>query len=369
MIEVILAAPLLTVQDTGRVGRRHLGVPRCGMLDVPALQKANLLLGNPLDAAGLEITFAPVRLKALADHHIVLMGTDLQARLFDADNKAGQVLVPGFVHAWPAGHTLHLAAAPQGVGRACLAIAGGIDVPLVLGSRSTDLANRFGGLEGRALITGDTLPVGQPDAGTIPVRGVRQPVADGQLRVLPGPDYAELSAADRDTLWHTSWRVGAASNRMGLRLDGTPLTLVDAGSRLSYGVLPGQIQVPADGCPIVLAADAQTTGGYPCIGSVVSADLWQLAYLTPGAFIRFVEVDLPTAQYLRQHQAAHLQWLVQHLRGAADPLSSAQPRSAQPRPAQPLSAQPRSAQPRSAQPRSATPQPPAGGPRRTTGNV
>jgi len=319
MIEVILAAPMVTVQDTGRRGRRHLGVPRCGMLDEPALQQANLLLGNPMDAAGLEITFGPIKLKALTDHHIVLMGADMQATLSGPAGSASAgspdppalaaSLPPGFVHPWPAGHTLHLTAAAYGRGRACLAIAGGIDVPLVLGSRSTDLINRFGGLDGRALITGDQLPVGRSNALPVPAQGLRQPAADGQLRIVPGPDYHDLDERGQQTLLNTRWQITSSSNRMGLRLDGPRLNLPDAGSRLSYGVLPGQIQVPADGRPIVLAADAQTTGGYPCVASVIGADLWQLAYLTPGASLTFTEIDLPSAHRLQQQHATRLQWL------------------------------------------------------------
>ena len=335
MIEVLLSAPQLTVQDTGRRGQRHLGVPRCGMLDALALQKANLLLGNQADAAGLEITFGPVQLRAHTDLHIVLMGKDLLATLqrdgrsdgrsdgpSDGQNdglsdgkndgkkrSAGSFLTPGFVHFWPAGTTLRLRAAANGIGRSCLAVAGGIDVPMVLGSRSTDLANRFGGLHGRALVTGDRLPVGSATVWPVPLQGLRQSAADGQLRILPGPDYPQLDEAARDMLLTTPWRVTQSSNRMGLRLEGPQLDVIQTGPRLSFGVLPGQIQVPADGQPIILAADAQTTGGYPCIASVISADLWQLAYLTPGARITFSEVDIALAQRYHQQQVTYLQSL------------------------------------------------------------
>lgn len=311
MIEVLLAAPQLTVQDTGRLGRRHLGVPLCGMLDSLTLQKANLLLGNPVNAAGLEITFGPVQLRAATDMHIVLMGTDLRATLQDEGRKQPSTapLIPGFVHFWPAGKTLYLKASPHGRGRACLAVAGGINVPVVLGSRSTDLANRFGGLDGRPVVAGDHLPVGYPLVSPASRQGLRQPAADGHLRILPGPDYHELGEHAQHTLRDTAWRVTQSSNRMGLRLEGPRLKVSEAGSRLSVGVLPGQIQVPADGQPIVLAADAQTTGGYLCVASVIGPDIWQLAYLTPGTRVTFSEVDLATAQYLQHQQTEYLRRL------------------------------------------------------------
>ena len=328
MIEVLLAAPQLTVQDTGRRGRRHLGVPRCGMLDTLALQRANLLLGNPADAAGLEITFGPVRLRALADLHIVLMGTDLRATFLratlqnDGEKRSSMApLTPGFVHSWPAGTTLRLEAPPHGSGRTCLAIAGGIDVPVVLGSRSTDLANRFGGLDGRTVATGDRLPIGLSNVWPIPHQGLRQPAADGHLRIVPGPDYLELDEHAQQLLHTTSWRVTQSSNRMGLRLEGPQLDVAQSDSRLSFGVLPGQIQLPAGGQPIVLAADAQTTGGDPCIASVIGADLWQLAYLTPGTRVTFSDVDLATAQLLQQQQTAYLRQLAQQLARSSDPAS------------------------------------------------
>lgn len=321
MIEVLLAAPQLTVQDTGRRGSRRLGVPRCGMLDALALQKANLLLGNPADAAGLEITFGPVRLRALVDLHIALMGTDLRAMLQDGGERRGSMapLAPGFVHLWPAGMILSLEAPPHGIGRTCLAVAGGIDVPVVLGSRSTDLANRFGGLGGRPAATGDRLPIGCSHVWPIPHQGLRQPAADGHLRILPGPDYHELDGHTQHVLYTTPWRVTPSSNRMGLRLDGPRLDVAQSDSRLSFGVLPGQIQVPADGQPIVLAADAQTTGGYPCVASVIDSDLWQLAYLTPGTRLTFSEVDLTTAQHLQQQQTKYLHRLAQQFARSSAP--------------------------------------------------
>lgn len=312
-MEVLLSAPLLTIQDQGRHGWRHLGVPRCGVMDTLALQQANLLLGNALDAAALEITSGPVLLRFTRPTRILLMGADMQACVFAADRstlKLGRVL-PGFVTLLDAGDCLRLQQTPAAGQRALLAVAGGFDVPPVMGSRSTDLINAFGGLEGRSLRAGDIVPVGidhAPASINPPEhRGVRQQRWSTVLRILPAADFKRFDERARSALLETRWRVHADSNRMGLRLAGEALTLLPGQARqLSMGVLPGLIQVPSDGQPIILAADAQTTGGYPAIASVISADLWQLAYLGPGTLLSFNEVSLAEAHGLRSHQQLQL---------------------------------------------------------------
>lgn len=315
-MEVLLSAPLLTIQDLGRHGWRHLGVPRCGVMDTLALQQANLLLGNAPDAAALEITSGPVLLRFTRAAHIVLMGADMQASQLAADSttvKNPRVL-PGFVTALAGGDCLRLQQPPASGQRAVLAVAGGFDVKPVMGSRSTDLINGFGGLHGKALRAGDKVPIGtvygQPTDHTPECRGVRQSRWSTVLRILPAADFRCFDERARSALLETRWRVHSDSNRMGLRLRGEPLTLAAGQARhLSMGVLPGLIQVPADGQPIVLAADAQTTGGYPAIASVISADLWQLAYLGPGTLLSFSEVSLAEAHGLRSHQQLQLRRL------------------------------------------------------------
>ena len=148
MIEVLLSSPLLTIQDTGRTGWRHLGVPRCGMMDDLALRQGNLLLGNDEGAAAMEVTSAPVLVRFLHDSAIVLMGADMQASILGPDlaNTRQQRLLTGFVYLLRAGDCLRLHAAKTPGQRAMLMVRGGIDVPLVLGSRSTDIMNGFGGL-------------------------------------------------------------------------------------------------------------------------------------------------------------------------------------------------------------------------------
>jgi len=319
MIEVVHTAPLLTVQDTGRRGSRHLGVPLCGALDTPALRQANLLLGNLTQAAGLEITGGPLTLRSHGDHYLVLMGADMNARITLpaslATNAAPHPLAisPGFITAFPSGAVLHLTRAQIPGQRALLAFAGGIAVPRVMGSRSTDLNNGFGGFAGRSLRAGDHLAI-NPSATALLTVGVRQPPASGTLRCIRSLDYDSFKAATQSAFWHAAWQISASSNRMGLRLHGKPLPAPIASQRLSTGVLPGMIQVPPDGQPIVLAADAQTTGGYPVIASVIQADLWQLAYQAPGMRLKFMEVSIAEAQGLLAAQTQQRRLLAWRLR-------------------------------------------------------
>lgn len=318
-MEVLLGAPMLTIQDKGRPGWRHLGVPRCGMMDGLAFCQANLLLGNDENAAALEITMGPVLLKFHHGTRLVLMGTDMQACLYAADQKMlkHQTLIPGFVYSLEDGDCLRLNQAPQPGQRAMLMVAGGFDVEPVMGSRSTDLINGFGGFEGRALRTGDKVPVGTHSQARSRVgakAGVRQHSWNHELRLMPGTDYSRFEQQARERLLESRWTVGPDCNRMGLRLRGEKLQLASNTENkftrhLSIGVLPGLIQVPPDGQPIILAADAQTTGGYPAIASIISCDLWQLAYMTPGTRIRFSEVSLAEAHGLASHQQHQLQKL------------------------------------------------------------
>lgn len=327
MLDIIQTSPLMSVQDAGRKHWRHMGVPAAGMMDTLALESANMLLGNPADAAGLEITFGPLQIRFEDDRQLVLMGTDMAAQLLAPDRSVVKnYLSPGFVHTVPADHVLSLSAARVPGQRACMAIAGGIEVPMVLGSRSTDLINGFGGLQGRALKAGDTLSLGRhtatPISACLPYLGggVRQRAFATTLRTVRATDYEVFDERARSALWQTSWHITSLSNRMGLRLAGEALLTDGQPLRSSTGVLPGMIQVPSDGQPIILGNDAQTTGGYPCLASVISADLWQLAYLTPGTVINFKEVSIAEAQGLRALQVREQEILamsLQRLRGAA----------------------------------------------------
>ncbi|WP_233492949.1 biotin-dependent carboxyltransferase family protein [Chromobacterium sp. ATCC 53434] len=281
MLEVIKAGPQTTVQDLGRFGARHLGVCRAGAMDALALTVANRLVGNPADAAALEITLPPAGFRLLRDGMLALAGADCQALLDDTP------VWPGWRTAFRAGQTLRLQAPRFGM-RAYLALDGGIAVPPLLGSASTDLMAGFGGLGGRALRDGDRLPLGEP----LPPRrrlGVWLPRPGSQIRVCPGPEYPLLPKAARERMWNSPWQLTPNSNRMGYRLAGPGLQMDAAADMPSHAVLPGLIQLPPDGQPIVLMADAQATGGYPRLGMVVAADLWQLGQARLGGQLHFVE--------------------------------------------------------------------------------
>jgi len=301
LLEVMAPGLLSTIQDMGRPDAAPLGVPRSGASDPWSLAIANLLLGNERDAAALEVTVAGPELLVLTPCTVAVSGADLGA----TDGLEDRALTPGGSYRLRAGSTLLFRGAPADVvsmsARSYLAVAGGFEVPMVLGSASTCLAGRFGGLEGRALRTGDRLAVrGVPDG---PVAGARWSGAtpmgtpDAPIRLLPGPHTAIFGSTVRDRLVTGRWTVGAESDRMGLRLEGQPIPSVDAdkGTIVSIPVTWGAIQLPPGGHPIVLLADHQTVGGYPVVAVVCTADLGRLGQLAPGASVRFAWTDHETA--------------------------------------------------------------------------
>ncbi|KAF1709967.1 urea amidolyase [Pseudoxanthomonas kalamensis DSM 18571] len=294
--EVLSPGLQTTVQDCGRHGWRHLGVCRAGAMDPRALALANRLVGNDADAAGLEITLRGPRLRLARACRIALVGATVQARWNDEPLPMGRPLL------LPPGE-LRLGSVRDGA-RCWLAVAGGIDLPLQLGSRSTDLRGGFGGLQGRALLAGDRLPL-----AAVKLPTTRQPQFPdwwidpddpwtrqaGLLRYLP-VDPALPTLTD-------SWRVHANSNRQGLRLQGTALASM-ANSGVSEPVAVGTLQLPPDGQPILLLADAQTVGGYPRLGHVIACDLARAAQLRPGDAVRFEAVTPEQAQQA-QRDASH----------------------------------------------------------------
>ncbi|MBD9479962.1 biotin-dependent carboxyltransferase family protein [Pseudoxanthomonas sp. PXM02] len=295
--QVLAAGAQTTVQDQGRHGWRHLGVGRAGALDTSALAVANLLVGNDETAAGLEMALQGPRLRLPRACRIALTGAAVPAWWNDVPLPAGRPLD------LPAGE-LRFGTLRDGL-RAWLAIAGGIAAPSVLGSRSTDLRGGFGGLEGRALVTGDRLPLG--DGTTTP--SVRRPTFPSWwvdmddawtfdrhvLRYLPSSHAAAESLAAH------AWHAHANSNRQGLRLTGASLPAGEANG-VSEPVAIGTLQLPPDGQPILLLADAQTVGGYPRLGHVLACDLGRAAQLRPGEPVHFEPVTAQKAQTLvRDH--------------------------------------------------------------------
>jgi biotin-dependent carboxylase-like uncharacterized protein len=326
MIVIRKPGLLASVQDLGRHGHRQLGICPGGALDVLSLTLANRLVGNADGAAGLELTMGGCELQFEADTRIALTGDGFDARL------DGVPLWPCWSVPVAAGQTLKLSGAnapgmkKTGL-RSWLAVAGGIDVPQVLGSRSTDLKAGFGGHEGRALRKGDRLALGTSrlDAAQRERRafGLRGPdwgveEADGAiaLRVLPGPEFELFTLAAREQLWGDRWRITPQSNRMGSRLAGAELKRKRGGDMLSSGVIPGTLQVPPSGQPIILMGDAQTTGGYPRIGVVIRADLWKLAQAPLNGKLRLVQVDQAHALAAWAAQQRYLAQVAQGLAAA-----------------------------------------------------
>lgn len=314
MFEVLRSGPFTTIQDQGRHGLGHLGIGRTGCLDPIAATQVNLLLGNALTAAILEILHPPLLLACHSDCDIALSGEDCDARLLDARRQPvprGR-LSPGRVHRVHRHQFLHFAGRNRARHYAVLGMAGGIDVPGILGSRSTDLNNRFGGLEGRPLQSGDRIRADHGgDTGQRLRQGIRPIAPDGILRAIPGPEFERFTHQSRVDIWQVRWTVGQHSNRMGLRLSGNPLHSDDCGRMISSAVLPGVIQVPPDGGPIILGNDAQTTGGYPRIASIITADLWKLAYLGPGSRLRLQRTSVEEARMVSNYWRAY--WSKLHL--------------------------------------------------------
>jgi antagonist of KipI len=293
MLEVLEAGLLSTIQDAGRPEWTHLGVPIGGACDPWSLAVANLLVGNDPGAAALEMTLAGPVLAVGSDIVIGVAGADLGG----VDRASGRPLAPGRTHRLAAGATVAFPGGAEGRARAYLSVAGGFDVPAVLGSRSTTLAGGFGGLDGRPLRPGDRL-VGAPPAAGLAIADLVWPAlpddkpgdAGGEpVRVVRGP------AEGVDELIAREWTVASGSDRVGLRLEGPPIARHGAGAMLSHGVVFGAVQLPPDGLPIVLLADHQTTGGYPVPAVVISVDRPRIGQLRPGATVTFVEVDEPTA--------------------------------------------------------------------------
>ncbi len=286
---------LTTVQDLGRFGCASFGVPSAGALDEEALRLANRLAGNAEGAAALEITYVGPVLRAAGDLDVAVAG----GAFGPARGKALRV-ADGEVLSLASGH---------GTARAIAAIGGGIDVPFVLGSRSTCVSGRFGGFQGRRLQRGDFLAVFPPAAAPLleASADLRQPEeGDVVLRAFAGPDEGEFDAAARAAFFGPSWRILPESNRMGLRLSGASLGLVETFSRVSEGTTRGSVQVTADGHPIVLLAERPTTGGYPKIAVVAAVDLDLLARTPPGRNVRFERISVADARRLVEAREARL---------------------------------------------------------------
>ena len=297
MIEVIRAGLCDLVMDQGRPGYAALGVPAGGAADPAALAAANRLVGNPDGAAGLEIALTGPQLRFPAGAVVALTG----AR-FAAHRSSGAAVAWQQTLVLAAGETLTLERAEAGC-RCWLAVRGGLALPQVMGSRSTFLPASFGGFQGRALQSGDQLPCGAVQGDVKWLRAEPAASLTGMnmvglsLRVVAGPQLGGIDDGGLAAFFATAYRVAAASDRRGVRLHGT-LLRYRADALPSQGVLPGAVQIPPDGQPIILGWDGPVTGGYPVVAAVIAADWPRLAQLKPGDTVRFETIDVEAAQML-----------------------------------------------------------------------
>lgn len=304
-----------TVQDLGRPGYFHLGIPIGGAMDRLSLRAANLLVGNDEGAACLEAVFIGPQLAFDTDTLIAVTGADMPIKI-DGDEqpgwtalevKAGQVLSFGYL---------------QAGARICIAVAGGIDVPVALGSRSTYAIGSLGGFKGRPLAAGDDLPLGTATRGkagrSVPVALRRRPANPAELRVLPGLYWHRLVEESHRHFFDDQWKVAPEADRMGYRFrGGRPLEFVEREQPFGAGSDPsnivdscypyGSIQVPGGKEPIILHRDAVSGGGYFMVGTVVSADMDLIGQLQPNTPTRFVQVGMDQALAARRDRRRVMQ--------------------------------------------------------------
>ena len=278
MLTVLAAGPLATIQDRGRPGWASIGVTRSGAADRPSADLANRLVGNDADAALVEATAGGLRLRA--ERTVLVAVTGAPAPL-DVDGRPAPLDAPLTLRA---GAVLTLGMPPVGL-RSYVAVRGGVDVAAVLGSRSTDTLS---GLGPAALAPGDRLQVGgfACDEPVVDVAPVRRPLVAPVLRILPGPRRDWFDPAAWTALTSEDWLVTADSDRVGLRLSGPELVRQRDDELPSEGLVPGALQVPPDGAPVLFLADHPVTGGYPVLAVVATADLGAAAQLRPGDRLR-----------------------------------------------------------------------------------
>ncbi|NDK57461.1 5-oxoprolinase subunit C family protein [Pontibacter fetidus] len=328
-IKILKPGLLSTIQDEGRYGYQKDGMVVSGAMDKIALRIANLLVGNAPHSAALEITLLGPQLYFDADHLIAVTGANLSPTI---DGQPIKLWRPTLVKK---GAILAFGTPVLGC-RSYVAIAGGYAVPEVLGSFATYLRAGIGGYKGRALQADDILNVNEPDARlTTYWRELELPERTGNynqatwspapelyptyeenptIRAVKGPEYELFAESDLTHFRTEKYLVKSESDRMGYRLQGSPLSLTEPKELLSSAVTFGTVQVPPQGQPIVLMADHQTTGGYPRVAQVITADLPKLAQVQPGKYITFEEVTLEKAQqlYMQQEQKLEqLEWALQ----------------------------------------------------------
>lgn len=295
--------PLTTVQDAGRFGYQRFGVTPAGPMDPWAFRLANRMLDNAEGEAALEL--GPGGLGFVLEGEPVRVAFAGAARALRIDGRAFPWWSAVRLHP---GARVELGPSTRGTW-SYIAVAGGIALPLVMGSRATHTLTALGGLEGRALRAGDRLPLlGAPIADAQPDTVLAEPPREEQapIRVLLGPQEAWFTEAGIATFLNAEWRVAARSDRMGYRLEGPAIEHSRSPNIVSDGIVMGAVQVPGSGQPIVLMADRQSTGGYPKIATVISADIGRFAQIPAGGVVRFRRIDFDAALSARRAARAAL---------------------------------------------------------------
>jgi antagonist of KipI len=305
-VEVIQPGLLTTVQDRGRIGYQQYGMVVGGAMDAFAFQVGNILVGNSRNTAGLEITWTGPTLRFEASAFIALTGANLSPRL---DQQSTPMWKGFFVEK---GQVLSFGRPVEGV-RTYLAVSGGFDVPEIMGSRSTYIKGGIGGYLGRPLQEGDVLTLGDPPAPcSVKQLAYRlRPRYNKEiiLRAVPGPQSEAFTDEAIHTFFREAYEVTTRADRMGYQLSGPPLIHKGKADILSDAIAPGSVQVPAEGKPIVLMVDRQTTGGYAKIATVISCDLPRLAQAGPGCKVRFEPIGVIQAGNLAVEQERLLKTL------------------------------------------------------------
>ena len=318
VFEVAQPGMLTTVQDLGRLGYQRLGVPMAGAMDPFALRVGNMLLGNSEAEAALEATFMGPAINVLADAVIAVTGGDLGASLNGKRMPTWQTV------AVSKGDAITFQGPQKGI-RAYVCVAGGIEVPVVMGSRSTYLRSKMGGYQGRPLREGDVLEAGQP-RGSVPMGKrlsndlVPSYGGDVTLRVVLGPQDDEFSDQGIQTFLSSEYEVTPQMDRMGIRLQGPEIEHREKADIISDGIVFGSVQIPGNGQPIVMMADRQTTGGYTKIATIVFIDVPKMAQAQPGDKIRFKEVSVEEAQALYRELEERLESAIEEPRPATVPV-------------------------------------------------
>lgn len=297
-VKVIIPGALTTVQDAGRYGYMGFGIGPSGVMDMKAYEDANYLVGNNDGEAVLEATLFGGIMEFTEDTVVALTGADMEPQI---NSMPVPMNTPVKVNA---SDTLSLGMVKEGC-RTYLAFAGGIDVPPVMGSRSTNMKCQIGGYEGRALRTGDIIPLGKSCSyEQVMDRKIEKRTypSDIKVRVLEGPQEDYFTEQGKKTFYSETYTISEQSDRMGYRLDGAAVESVDGTDIVSDGIAFGSVQIPADGKPIVLLADRQTTGGYAKIATVCSFDIPKLVQGKPKDRVRFIPITLKEAEKINRKQ-------------------------------------------------------------------